>query len=133
MNPDPLILRPLWLEMKERPISFYMELKPLEGVDVFAWFTQPLFFLILPLGREQGQKGRKTHGEIAEDIDKLSPLNTSVAPLTLAFPVSGIALGFQQCYSAENGLLEFQDPQEKQGKHESPKKVGWWRWWIEYA
>lgn len=106
MNPDPLILRPLWLEMKERPISFYMELKPLEGVDVFVWFTQPLLFLILPLGREQGQKGRKTHGEIAEDIDKLPPLNTAVAPLTLAFPVSGIALGFQQCYSAENGLLE---------------------------
>lgn len=58
--------------MKERAISFYMESKPLEGVDVFAWFTHPfIFFLTLPLGREQQQKGRKTHGEIAQDIAQL--------------------------------------------------------------
>lgn len=83
-----------------------MESKPLEGVNVFAWFTQPLIFSFSLSLLEEGQKGRKTHGEIAEDIDKLPPLNTAVAPLTWAFPVSGIALGFQQRYSAENSLLE---------------------------
>lgn len=63
-------------------------------------------FLTLPLGREQEQKGRKTHGEIAQDIAQLPLVYTAVAPLTSVFPVSGIALGFQQCNSAKNGLLE---------------------------
>lgn len=58
------------------------------------------------LGREREQKGRKTHQEAAQDIAQLPPVNAAVAPLTSVFPVSRIALGFQPCNSAENGLLE---------------------------
>lgn len=95
--------------MWERAINFHMEPKPLEGVDVFAWFTHPFIFpaSLSPWKRaEREQKGRKTHREAAQDIAQLPPVNAAVAPLTSVFPVSRIALGFQPCNSAEIGLLE---------------------------
>ena len=61
--------------------------------------------LSLPLGREQEQRGSKKHREHAQDIAQLPLMYTSVAPITSVFPVSGIALGFQQCNSAEEGLI----------------------------
>lgn len=64
------------------------------------------FLTRCPLGREREQKGREAHREAARDITQLPPVNAAVAPLTSVFPVSRIALGFQLCNSAENGLLE---------------------------
>lgn len=61
-----------------------------------------LLFLALPLGKGQEQRGRKTHGKLLRTLLRY----TTVAPLTSAFPVSGMALGFQQCNTAEDHLLE---------------------------
>lgn len=84
-----------------------MESKPLEGVNVFEWFTHPFisFFPSVPLGREQEQRGRKKHREHAQDIAQLPLMYTSVTPIASVFPESGIALGFQECNSAEEGLF----------------------------
>lgn len=58
---------PLRLEMKERAINFHMESKPLEGVDVFAWFTHPFIFpssLSVPLEENGNRKGEKHTGKL---------------------------------------------------------------------
>lgn len=88
-------------------------------------------FLTLPLGREQEQKGRKAHSEIAQGIAQLPLMYTAVASLTSVFSVNGIAPDSQQCNSAENSQLESlgtfmcvsRCPKEKQGKKESSKKL----------
>lgn len=90
-----------------RAICFYMESKPLEGVDVFAWFTHPFIFSfsLSPWKRTGTEREENTQGNCSGHCS--TPMvYTAVAPLTSVFPVSGIAQGSQQCNSAENGLLE---------------------------
>lgn len=52
---------------EERTINFHMESKPLEGVDVFAWFTHPFIFpssLSVPLEENGNGKGGKHTEEL---------------------------------------------------------------------
>lgn len=106
-----------------------MESKPLEGVEVFAWFTHPFIFSfsLSPLEKNRNRKGGKHTGKLLRTLLR----HAAVAPLASAFPVSGTALGFQQCNAAEYHLLESPEtfmyvsrsPRRSQGKMRVQKKL----------